>query len=1153
MIRKLSHGSILFIICCLISPVYSQTLASSAVYVADPETEEQKGSQSLKSALQLLENKYKVTFFYKTGLIEGLNTEAGRKRNIHNLDEDLKSLLSKHNLVHKKAGDAFYVIVPKEEQEAQEIKKVDTGLLNTNQNYLTVPQSSLLASNSLSLFYLQKAFAVTGKVTDEKGEGLPGVNVLVKGTTNGTTSAADGSYSLSAPDGNSTLVFSYIGYTTQEVAINNRATINVSLVADVQSLNEVVVIGYGTVKKSDLTGAVATIKADKLLERNVTSVGQALQGRIAGVDVAMNTAAPGKFPKVRIRGINSINTGIDPLYVVDGVVGVNANALNPNDIESLEVLKDASATAIYGARGANGVIMITTKRGTRNRSSVSYEGWGSYAVPASSVDRLNAKEFMDVYNTAFTNAEKYDPQGFADGKYVANNPADFPNLFDANGNPLYDTDWEKEVYKPAWGQNHQLNLQGGAEKTAYSVSLGHTDQNGIMLNSGLKRYSARFTLDTDVKKWLSLGGSMSITKTKQLEVDDANGGLNVPRMVFEAVPILPIHYPNGTWGRNRDWPGMEGGENPVRLATERQRTNNRTETLGDVYALFKIAPGLEFRSTFGYNLINEKRNFYSGRDLAQMSADQKGVADISSLQRTYWQSENYLTWNKEINESNRFTAMAGLSWQEQQDESYFAQTQNFIDDFFGWHNLGVGTVRSGISSGDNKWALNSYFARLNYTLADKYMLTLTGRADGSSRFGANNKYAFFPSAGVAWRISEEGFLKGNQTLSNLKLRASAGATGNQEISLYRSLQTLGTQDILLNGLRQTGMFRSSFGNPDLKWEVTNQFDIGLEVGLFQNRVELTADAYYKRTNDLLLEAPIPWTTGLSTILQNIGSVENRGLEFSLNTYNIQSDNFTWNTNINWSTFQNKILKLGASGDPIFPGPWFLGQTNVLRVGSPIGTFWGYKRLGTWGIDEADMAAEYDRLPGDIKWADLNNDGTIDGKDETAIGRMYPKWTMNISNTLAWKGFDFTFDIRFVMGADIVNATKHSVEDRQSIANSMATVLNAWRPDNQNTHIAQIRHYNAGYDTHMDDWWLEDGSFIRGQNFVLGYSLPTSIVERAKLQRLRVYVSAQNLFLVSDYSGYDPEAETFGGQLIQNIEFFQYPKPRTFNFGLNVTF
>ncbi|MBD0259266.1 MAG: TonB-dependent receptor, partial [Cytophagales bacterium] len=749
---------------------------------------------------------------------------------------------------------------------------------------------------------------VTGRVLDDKNSPVPGVSVLVKGTTNGAATNENGEYRITAPD-NGTLVFSFIGYKTQEVPIGGRSTLNVTLAPDVAALNEVVVIGYGTARKSDLTGSVATIKADKLLDRNVTSVGQALQGRIAGVDVSQNTAAPGKFPKIRVRGINSINSGIDPLYVVDGVVGVNANALNPNDIASLEVLKDASATAIYGARGANGVIMITTKRGTRDRSAITYDGWASYAVPASHVDRLDANEFMQVYNAAFANAEKYDPQGFADGKYVPNDPTKFPNLFDASGNPLYNTDWEKEIYRPAWAQNHQLTLQGGAEKAAYSLALGHTDQDGLMLNSSLKRYSGRFTLDADVKSWLALGGSISITKNKQTEVDDANGGLNVARMVAEALPILPIRYADGTWGRNKDWPGMEGGENPVRIANERQRTNNWLETLGDVYALFRIAPGLEFKSTFGYDLITEKNNFYSGRDLNALSADQKGRADIYNFNKTYWQSENYLTWNKELNENHRFTAMAGLSWQENYEEANYAASENFIDDFWGWHNLGVGTNRAAITSGDSRWALNSYFARVSYTLRDRYLLTLTGRADGSSRFGANNKYSFFPSVGVAWRISEESFLKGNPTISNLKLRASAGSTGNQEIPLYRSLQFLGTGNVLLNNNRQTAITRTSFGNPDLKWEVTNQVDIGLELGLLNNRVELEADVYYKRTNDLLLDAPIPWSTGLSNVYRNIGAVENKGLEFALTTRNVESARFNWSTNVNWSAFKNKVVKL----------------------------------------------------------------------------------------------------------------------------------------------------------------------------------------------------------------------------------------------------
>lgn len=992
---------------------------------------------------------------------------------------------------------------------------------------------------------------VTGKVVGTGGETLPGVTVLVKGTQTGTTTSVDGTFALTVPD-NAVLVFSLIGYVKQEVTVGNRTNINITLSPDVKALSEVLVVGYGTQERKDVTGSVASVKAEQLLDRQPINVTQALQGRVAGVDVYTNTARPGAQSRVRVRGINSINTNIDPLYVVDGVIGVSPDALDPNNIESIDVLKDASSTAIYGARGANGVIIVTTKRGLPDKSVVSYNSFGSYSEPSRSVRNLNAREYMEIYNRAFDNAAKYDPEGFAAGKYVRNDPKNFPLLFDASGNPLYDTNWEKEIYGGAFAQNHHLSVQGGAGKTQYSVSAGFTDQDGIMRNSNYKRYNAKFTLDNQVKDWLRVGGTITGLRTKQKEVDDGSGGLNVPRMVSEALPILPIKYPNGAWARNADWPGMEGGENPVRLTEERERLNNRNEVVGDVYANINLFEGLEFKTSFGYDLVNYKNNYYSGRDVNGFSSNQRGVADIASGTNYYWQSENYFTYNKELFGNHKLTGLLGLSWQEAYSESMFAATQGFIDDFWGWHNLGVGTVRSGISSGDSRWAMNSYFGRINYNIADKYMFTATGRYDGSSKFGKNNKYAFFPSVGAAWRVSEESFFDSG-VITDLKLRASAGSTGNSEIGSFASLQFLGTQEVLLDGARQTAIYRSSFGNPDLKWEVTNQYDAGLDVGLLNNRVFLTADLYYKRTNDLLLNAPIPWSTGLGSITQNIGSVENKGVELGLNTTNIDNGTFSWSTNVNWSANRNKILQLGVNNDDIFPGPWFLGQTNILRVGESVGSLWGYKRLGTWGTDEADEAAKYNRLPGDLKWADLNNDGKLDGKDETIIGRAYPKWTMNVSNTLKYRNFDFTFDIRFVHGVNTVNATKHSVEDRQGIASGLASIMNAWRPDNQNTYIAEVRHYNAGYDTHMDDWWVEDGSFIRGQNFVLGYSVPSEAAQRMRLQGLRVYASAQNLFLISDYSGYDPEATTFGGQLTQNIEFFQYPKPRTFNLGVNVSF
>ncbi|MEQ9443263.1 MAG: TonB-dependent receptor [Cyclobacteriaceae bacterium] len=993
---------------------------------------------------------------------------------------------------------------------------------------------------------------ISGTVTDqEEGEPLPGVNVLAKGTTIGTVTDVEGKFRFTVGDDVETLVFSSIGYQTQEVQINGRNVIDIALPTDVQSLSEVVVIGYGTQKKSDLTGSVANIKSEKLLDRQSLNVSQALQGRVPGVDVYANTAAPGQPAKIRIRGINSINSGVDPLFVVDGVIGINANFLDPNNIESVDVLKDASSTAIYGARGANGVIIITTKRGLEG-SFISYEGFGSYSVPSKSIPSLNATEFMEVYNLAFANAAKYDPDGFADGRYQPNRVEDFPELFDASGNPRYNTNWEDLIYRPAWAQNHHLNIQGGANKTVYSLSGGYTDQDGIMRNSFFKRGNIRFTLDNRIQDWLRVGGSITGLFSKQRISDDNSGALNVPRMVMEGIPIVPIKYPDGSWGSNADWPGMEGGENPVRLTDERQRLNNRTELLGDFYVHLDITKNLNFKTSFGYDLNANKSNHYSGRDLNGFSANQKGYADINTFNSTYWQSENYFTYTKDVFTGHKLEGLLGFSWQEFYYESTFASAENFIDDFYGWHNLGVGNVRAGLNSDDSRWALNSYFGRINYNILDRYIFTATGRFDGSSKFGKNNKFAFFPSVGLAWRVSEESFFD-VAPVSNLKLRASAGATGNQEIGSFASLQFLGTETVLLDGDRQTGINRSSFGNPDLKWEVTNQYDLGVELGLLDDRIQLEADLYYKRTNDLLLNAPIPWSTGLSSVTQNIGAVENKGLELSLYSTNVSTGDFSWSTNLNWAANRNKILKLGINDDDIFPGPWFLGQTNILRVGEPIGSLWGYRRLGTWGSDEADEAAQFDRLPGDLKWEDINDDGVLDAQDETIIGRAYPKWTMNISNTLVYKGFDFTFDIRFVYGVNIVNATKHSVEDRQAIANSMATVLNAWTPENQNTHIAQIRHYNAGYDTHMDDWWAEDGSFIRGQNFMLGYSFPQSTLEKIGLQKVRVYASVQNLFVASDYTGYDPEATTFGGSLTQNIEFFQYPKPRTFNVGVSVSF
>lgn len=1051
-------------------------------------------------------------------------------------------------------------LVTIEVKNASLTEVMDKILQNTNLSYRRLSEQLIVivGEKNTDINLASKAIPINGTVINEQGEPLPGVSVLEKGTNNGTTTKADGSFSLDVSSAKAVLVFSYVGFKKIEIPANDPNQLsNVILIADDNSLSDIVVIGYGTAKKSDLTGAVAVVKAEKLMDMPVPNITQALQGKVAGVDVSVNSNAPGAGAKVRVRGLGSINSSLDPLYVVDGVAGVDGNSINPNDIASIEVLKDASSTAIYGARGANGVIMITTKRGRSGGSRVTYDGNMNVAQLYRHLPSLNSEEFIKVYNTAFANGQKYDPNGAVWSPPKALNHLNYPLLFDANDKPLYNTNWESEVYKPALSHNHQLNFQGGNDKTLYSVSLGYLNQDGIMATSNFNRYSARFTLDTDVKTWLKLGGNISVIKSQQRMVSDGNGGLNVPRMVAEAVPIIPIKYPDGTWAGNSDIDGLEGGANPVHIANNRYSLNNNFQSLGNTYLLFKLAKGLEFKSDFGFNLNDQKNNFYSASDLHNLSQDQGGVANINAYKNNYWQSENYLTWNKEFSNGHRMTALIGASWQEYNQERVRSETQNFIDDIFQWYYQQAGSVRSANESQDYRWAMNSYFARVTYNISDKYLFTATGRYDGSSKFGANNKYAFFPSIGAAWRLSKEDFMKDMSNISELKIRASYGASGNQEIGQYQSIAQIQPSTTVLGGANTSTLIPSYLGNPDLKWEVSQQFDAGLELGLFNNRIMLNADFYNRVTKDLLLQAPIPWSAGLNNnyVYINVGSVRNRGFELNLSTVNVQSRNFTWTTNFIFSTNNNKILKLKDGNADIFPGPNFLGQTNILRVGEPIGSFWGRTRLGTYSDKEEALAASQGLKPGDRKYL-LNADGT---ENYSIIGRAYPKWTGTFSSTMNYKNWDFSFDIRFVQGVNTAATFKHSAEDRQTIANSLTTVLDAWTPDHQNTMISQVRNYKFAQDSKFDTWWVEDGSFIRGQNFILGYSLPSATLDRMKISKLRFYVSVQNLFIITKYTGYDPEVDTYNssyganGAFSQNLDFFSYPRPRVWNFGATLSF
>jgi len=1016
----------------------------------------------------------------------------------------------------------------------------------TDVNRFFVPADSIIIG-------IEQQTQINGNITDADGVPLPGANIVEKGTTNGVTADFDGNFSIEVADNNGTLVISYIGYATKEIPLNGQTTISVKLEESAAGLDEVVLIGYGTQKKSDLTGAVGSVSAEELQERPAASLTQSLSGKMPGVSVSINSGRPGGKSNIRIRGNSSVSLANDPLYVVDGVILVSTGLadnstpidyINPNDIASVEVLKDASATAIYGSRGANGVVLVTTKRGSKSGGSISYDTYYSLGTLSKKVGVLNSEEFLMIEEVAYQNAEKYDAVGFANGKYT--DPAlkrNDPRLFDSNGDPIYDTDWQDEVTRPAFTQNHQLSFTGGNENGSYGAFLGYMNEEGIMKDSWLKRYSGRFVFDSNIRDWLKVGGSLSYNNQTERVIH----GSWVGRNMIENIPIIPVKYPDGTWASNADYPGMEGGPNPVRVAEDYKRYLKTNTVLGNIFANVTLAKGLDLRTSLGINSIDQKVNEYAGRELSFIGTNTNGYATRSLNEYLSWQFENYLTYQKNIGEIHSFTGLLGISWQHVNSSNFSAGSQNFSDDFFSFDNLGAGSVVRTPSSSAFAYGLNSYFGRINYGLLNKYLLTVTGRVDGSSKFGATNKYAFFPSAALAWKVSEEDFIKDSPVISNLKLRTSYGVTGNSEIPAYGSLSGLGNYAYVVNDAIVNGIGIDRLANPNLQWEKTGLVDAGVELGLFNGRVSMEADVYRKLTTDMLLNSPVPTSSGYASVFRNIGSMENKGFEFSLNTKNIMNTDFSWETDFNIAMNRNKVVALSGGSD-------IFSSRTIIREGEPVGSFFGLVHLGTWGTDEEAEAAKYFRLPGDVKIEDRNNDGVINQADRTIIGKGIPDGYGSLINTFRYKNFELLIDLQFQYGNDIMYITTRPQENRQGIANSLSTVLNGWTPDNQDTPIAQWRPVSAGYDNLDTSHMIQDGSFIRGRNLLLGYNFSSEIVEKLRLSRLKIYTSAQNFFVSTKYQGYDPEVQTSDNTFGQGeVNFDQYPKPRVFMIGLNATF
>ncbi|MBC3541060.1 SusC/RagA family TonB-linked outer membrane protein [Rufibacter sediminis] len=1008
---------------------------------------------------------------------------------------------------------------------------------------------------------------IQGKVTSRDGnEALPGVSVSVKGTTTGTSTDAQGEYSITVPTDEAVLVFSYIGFVTREIQVKNQTDVSVVLSSNSQELSQVVVIGYGTTTKSDLTGSVASVKSEELLATPTTSFDQALQGRAAGVQVTQTSGKPGAEASIRIRGTSSINAGNEPLYVIDGMlvssdgndmsVGVNLgprisalSTINPNDIESIEVLKDASATAIYGSRGTNGVVLITTKRGISGTGTVSFDTYYGVQQVANKLDVLNAEQFAHLVNDAKINAGQTP---------LYNNPSVLGE----------GTDWQDEIFRTAPIMNYQLSFSGGDEKTRYAITGGYFIQDGIIENSDFKRYSFRANLDRDLSSKLKVGNSISYARITSSGVLTTTETI-VPGVTSAALqfnPILPVYNvsePGGYTFENKggSYLGKTLG-NPVADVNEFTSYGVTSRILGNVYAQYKILDNLEIRTSFGIDGFSSKENAFGPNFLKRTQAS-KGEASIGTVTGLTWLNENTLTYKPVINEDHVVDFLLGYTLQEFNNESLLAYSFDFPDARTGYHDISAGLLPQKPFSGESRWSMVSYLGRANYTLFDRFLFTLTGRVDGSSKFAAEKQYGFFPSGALAWRLSDEAFLQPFTFLSDLKVRTSYGIIGNQAIPPYQSLSLVGPYgEGIFNGTEvYTGREPLSYANKDLKWETTAQFDVGVDASFFNNRILLTADYYHKKTSDLLLSTPIPYTTGFNATVLNVGNIQNQGVELDLRTINT-SGRFDWRTSVNFSVNRNKVTNLNSEEDIL------MGGGTLLRVGEPVGTFYGYIFDGIFQSDEeartspvlkgqeATSSNPASRArAGDRRYRDINGDKVIDENDRTILGSAQPDFTWGITNNFSYKGIELSFFFQGSQGNKMANLNLFDLENFNGQTNVLAkAALDRWTPANPSNENPRALAAGGLDNGIFSSNIVEDASYIRLKNVTLGYQVPTALTQRIKVKNLRVYASATNLWTHTDYSGYDPEANTFGqNTAIFGVDRGGYPMAKTYLVGVNIGF
>lgn len=1055
------------------------------------------------------------------------------------------------------------------------------------------------------LFCCIAAFAqntINGKVVDfENGDPLPGASVVVKGTTTGTSTDLDGSFSIKVKNIPSTLIVSFFGFENQEIVVDKPANnLKVVMKEQINMMDEVVVIGYGTVRKSDLTGSVGTVKREEVTNSRMLSVDQALSGKIAGVNIVDTGGEPGAGIAITVRGVGSVSSeGNEPLYVIDGApvyrdagldvgntFGVSGSTLNPlssispSDIESIEVLKDASATAIYGSRGANGVVLVTTRSGREGAPRVNFTAFGGVSAVSKKIPVLNGQEYLNYQ--AFDKLQE---------PYYSN----YDQFADEKGH-----NWQDELLRKGWKQEYSLSVDGGTKQTKYALGVSYTDQHGLVKNSDYNRFTARARIDQNIGKYVKIGINMSYSKFAQKGTASEGGKDNNADVFQQMLGYRPIN----TDLVDNDSMGDETGSNEVQsnpvayLDYAKLRTYN-SRFMGTGYVQVNIVKGLTFKSSYNYGETTTRtENFYPANISGGSAYNGRGSNGYA--QRSNWSWENILTYDAKFNKKHSLNIMAGYTMEYQWARNMSLETRNYPSPFDKLEgvNIANGLDIQAPKVLESSSSIMSFLGRVNYGYDNRYLITASIRSDGSSKFPKGKKFGYFPSVALAWRISNEKFMRSAPFISDLKLRASYGMTGNQGIPAFRSQSRYTSVFYTFNeqgGLSPVaglvpGIGITSMENPDLTWETSHQFDVGLDLGLFKNRIQLNLDLYYKKTLDLLLETPVPYLTGYTTTMTNSGSLENKGLELTLNTINFNKRNFQWTTSFNISFNRNKMLDLGTTGMLTYNTTYY-GESFVIAPGQPIGTMYGYLCDGIYRYQDyknfyidndpsKGMRPQYEwqsiydnivknkngrfelvdgvptyggevPLPGSPKYRNITEgDNNVNEEDRTFIGHSDPKFYGGFINKFNFYGFDINLFLQYSVGNDFFVASYYPLSGTGNRNILKSIYDNAWRP--YNNEGTWPDYTIDDYRQHSSSLWIEDGSYLKIKELTLGYTIPSRLLERAHIRNLRLFVTGQNLWTFTNFSWFDPEASN-PNAVQGGLYRFKYPSSRTFLFGVNINF